>query len=129
MPMTFYRRLMNLRCPECDAVQPTFPLRATFRAGLQRFALNDYAVCPTCRAHLRLVSRFEGGETFLIQLALAGFGLAVFLFGFVPLVGVILSTFGIWGVAVLALLFISFPYLVAAFMGRIGPHIRRVVKV
>lgn len=126
MALDLYRRLMNLRCPCCDAVQPTFPLLATFKGGLKRFALNDHTLCIDCSARLRLVPR-DSVPTAAVQISLALVPILLFFTVAVPLLGGLFIALGLWGLAFIAGLVVACPYLVAGAMGRIGPLYRKVV--
>ena len=100
----FTRRAYNLRCPDCDALQPVVGLSSTLRSGLFSVALNSIAPCVSCGRDLKLVHRHGLTATILARAGMAALGLAVFLTAFVPAVFGSFSALGLWSLLVLPFL-------------------------
>lgn len=124
--LKLYRKLQNLRCPECDAVQPPFLLVGTFKSGLRPGPVNEWAMCLDCAAKLKLVSRFGPISTAAWQILFGVFGAILFFAILLSFLGASLETFGARGLLLWPILMLGFLYLQSFLMGYISPFYREV---
>ncbi len=121
-----FRRLYDLRCPACNALQGPFALGSTFKGGITRFAINKTSPCASCHQLLRLLPRHGVGKTIVLQLCAGLVGVAAFFLICIPLLVMAVGQFGVWGL-------VSWPFILglwavisATISRKFGPYMREV---
>ncbi len=123
---SMFRRLYNLHCPACNALQGPFTLGTTFKGGISRLAINESSECVVCYQRLRLVPRHGFGTTILLQLCAGLVGVAAFFLICIPLLVMAVGQFGVWGLLGWPFTLVLWAVISAMISRKFGPYVREV---
>jgi hypothetical protein len=128
MIAAYIRRVYDLRCPKCDAVQPVFGLSTTLAGGLFNVKLNGFAPCVGCKARLKMVYGQPAWKRRLTQVGIAVASAGVFIFLFLIWMQFI-GLFGLWWLLSLPLLLLLWQIIALRICQSFARYLMEVVVV